>query len=346
MAKIPTTIITGFLGAGKTSLLSHILRNANGRKFAVLINEFGELGIDKNLIMACDIDGCTNNNIIELANGCICCTVADDFLPAMMQLLHGDNKPDHIIIETSGLALPKPLITAFNWHEIKPLITIDGVICVLDGLGLSNGMVRDARPSPTEHDDTPIEEVFEDQLVMADIVVLNKCDTITMAQIKEIHHKLNHNIIEGKRDGVQILNAVNGEIALEYLLGLDKKSENTANEIATHHDNPDEDHDHDEFVSVSMKFGAVADSEKFTEFLNNLVKKYKILRTKGFLFHQDKPRREVIQSAGLRTNRYFDRAWQNNEIKQSVLVFIGLEDMNIAGIQHDLLANYPLNFIT
>ena len=112
--KIPATVITGFLGAGKTTLVRHILANAGGRRIAMIINEFGDLGVDRDVISGCGIEGCEEGDIIELANGCICCTVADEFLPAMEALLERDNPPEHIIIETSGLALPKPLVKAFN----------------------------------------------------------------------------------------------------------------------------------------------------------------------------------------------------------------------------------------
>src|SRR5262245_8584116 len=115
--KIPATIVTGFLGAGKTSLIQNLLRNARGRRIALIINEFGELGVDGELVKGCGIEDCPEENIVELANGCICCTVADDFLPTISALLDRPQPPEHIVIETSGLALPKPLIRAFAWRS-------------------------------------------------------------------------------------------------------------------------------------------------------------------------------------------------------------------------------------
>src|SRR5687768_12669960 len=112
--KVPCTILTGFLGAGKTTLLRHVLANANGRRLAIIVNEFGDVGIDGEILKGCGIETCTEENVVELANGCICCTVADDFVPALEGLLNRGQRPDHIIIETSGLALPKPLVKAFN----------------------------------------------------------------------------------------------------------------------------------------------------------------------------------------------------------------------------------------
>ena len=113
--KIPATIISGFLGAGKTSLIRHLLGEAKGRRIALIINEFGEIGVDGDILQSCGIEGCDDESVVELTNGCICCTVADDFVPTMQMLLDRDEPPEHIVIETSGLALPKPLITAFNW---------------------------------------------------------------------------------------------------------------------------------------------------------------------------------------------------------------------------------------
>src|SRR3546814_7050354 len=125
--KIPATVITGFLGAGKTSAIRHLLSNAGGRRIALVINEFGDLGIDAEIVKGCGIEGCDDSDVVELANGCICCTVADDFLPTIQAILARPNRPDHIVIETSGLALPKPLVRAFNWPEIRTRVTVDGV---------------------------------------------------------------------------------------------------------------------------------------------------------------------------------------------------------------------------
>ena len=115
MRKIPATIVTGFLGAGKTTLIRHLLENAGGRRLALIINEFGDVGVDGEILRACGIESCPEENIVELANGCLCCTVADDFVPAIEALLARAAPPEHIIIETSGLALPKPLVKAFDW---------------------------------------------------------------------------------------------------------------------------------------------------------------------------------------------------------------------------------------
>ncbi len=138
-AKVPVTVITGFLGAGKTTLLRHVLANARGRRIAIVVNEFGTLGIDGDTLRACGIEGCGDDDIVELTNGCLCCTVADDFLPTMEALLDRPTPPDHIVIETSGLALPKPLLKAFGWPTIRTRMTVDGVVTVVDGPAVADG---------------------------------------------------------------------------------------------------------------------------------------------------------------------------------------------------------------
>ncbi len=141
--RIPVTVITGFLGAGKTSLIRHLLETANGRRLALIINEFGDLGVDGEILKGCGIESCGEDDIVELANGCLCCTVADDFVPAIEALIERPQPPDHIVIETSGLALPKPLVRAFNWPEIRTRVTVDGVIAVIDALAVSEGRFAD-----------------------------------------------------------------------------------------------------------------------------------------------------------------------------------------------------------
>src|SRR5271163_3766633 len=142
-AKVPVTIVTGFLGSGKTTLIRHILAHAGGRRLALIINEFGDVGVDGEILKGCDADTCPEENIVELANGCICCTVADDFIPALDQILSRAPEDEHILIETSGLALPKPLVQAFQWPAIKSRVTVDGVVAIVDGAALAGGHYAD-----------------------------------------------------------------------------------------------------------------------------------------------------------------------------------------------------------
>ena len=182
--KIPATVITGFLGSGKTTMIRNLLENANGKRIALIINEFGDLGVDGNLLKGCGIEACRDEDMIELNNGCICCTVADDFIPTMTKLLDRPDRFDHIVIETSGLALPQPLVAAFNWPEIKTQVTVDGVVTVIDAAAVSEGRFADDHDkvdAQREQDesldhDSPLEELFEDQIRAADLIMLNKTD--------------------------------------------------------------------------------------------------------------------------------------------------------------------------
>ena len=229
-AKIPATIITGFLGAGKTSLIRHIMENAGGRRIALLINEFGDVGVDGAILKSCASESCPENAIIELPNGCICCTVADDFLPAMEKLLAMEGRFDHIIIETSGLALPKPLVKAFEWPTIRTRLTVDGVIVVVDGPAVASGDFADdleaiaaqkADIGLIEHDN-PLAEVYEDQLLCADLILLNKIDQMNEAQRAQVRA----DILKEVPRAVQILETSHGKIDPAILLGLNAAAEN------------------------------------------------------------------------------------------------------------------------
>src|ERR1700685_3512710 len=214
-ARAPCTIVTGFLGAGKTTLIRHVLGNANGRRLAVIVNEFGDVGIDGETLKGCGNAAWPEDNIVELANGCPCCTVADEFVPALDAILAKDGV-EHIVIETSGLALPKPLVQAFHWPAIKSRVTVDGVVVVVDGAALADGRVaRDLNALAEQrindtalaHDD-PIEEVFEDQIACADLVVLNKRDLIYAAGIEKAHAA----IANALPRSVKVITAADGKV--------------------------------------------------------------------------------------------------------------------------------------
>ena len=200
--KVPVTIITGFLGAGKTTLVRHLMQNPQGRRLAILVNEFGDLGIDGDILKGCADADCPEDAIVELTNGCLCCTVADDFIPAIEALLARSPRPEHIIIETSGLALPKPLVKAFDWPEIRTRLTVDGVVAVVDGAAVAAGRFaddpvklaaqRDA-DSSIDHDN-PLEEVYQDQLLCADLVVLNKADLMTAEVMRRVNDEIGQTI--------------------------------------------------------------------------------------------------------------------------------------------------------
>ena len=240
MEKIPATVVTGFLGAGKTTLIRHLLQNANGKRIALIINEFGDLGVDGEVLKGCGEETCREEDVVELANGCICCTVADDFVPTMTALLERDEKPDHIVIETSGLALPQPLVKAFNWPDVRNRVTVDGVVTVVDGRAVADGRFAhdeaavDAQRAADEMLDheTPLSELFEDQLGCADIVVLNKTDLVDETEIDGVLHELAHDM----RAGVQVIRAREGQVPPSALIGLGIGAEDDVVNRPTHHE--------------------------------------------------------------------------------------------------------------
>ena len=346
MAKINATIFTGFLGAGKTSLIRLLANQAHGKKFAFLINEFGDLGIDGQLLSGCGQDDCDDNNIsdddiIELANGCICCTVADDFLPAMEKILAREQQIDHIIIETSGLALPKPLVKAFNWPSIKPYVTVDGVISVVDAAAINDGLLTNEREKieqmrladdAIDHE-TPIEELFEEQLQCADLVILSKADMIDENALENVTQQIKPYL----RAGVQLMVKPTGSLPLDALLGIGAGAEDDLQARHSHHDDADEEHDHDDFTSFSLKFGAVETPERLQKILQKIIVNHQILRIKGFIAYQNTTQRGVVQAVGQRINCYFDDDFAENTEKQSLLVFIGTHDIDEARIREDFL---------
>src|ERR1700739_4446327 len=261
LARIPCTIITGFLGSGKTTLIRHVLANAQGRRLAVIVNEFGDVGVDGEILKGCGNEACPEDNIVELANGCLCCTVADEFVPALDSIL-AKNGVEHIVIETAGLALPKPLVQAFNWPAIKSRVTVDGVVVVVDGSALADGRVaRDLdalkqqrrADGALDHDD-PVEEVFEDQIACADLVVLNKRDLLDEAGVNNALAT----IAGALPRSVKVLTVADGKVDQALLLGL---GIGTEDDIANRRTRPDAeaDHDDDDFDSCVVPLGEVAD---------------------------------------------------------------------------------------
>jgi cobalamin biosynthesis protein CobW len=330
-ARIPATVITGFLGAGKTSLLRHLVAHAGGKRLALIINEFGALGIDREILLGCGVEGCREEDVVELANGCICCTVAEDFLPTLTSLLERDQPPEHILIETSGLALPKPLVQAFAWPEVKARVTVDGVIAVVDAAALSEGRFADdpaalaaqrAADSALDHDN-PLEEVFEDQLSAADLVILNKVDLLDEAARVRVEAELAAKL----RPASKWLAARHGAIAPALLLGIDAAAEDDLANRPSHHDLEAE-HDHEDFESFVVPLGAIADPQGFLARLGEVLAAHDILRLKGFLDVPGKEFRQVVQAVGARIQHYFDRPWGESEDRQSRLVVIGRKGLD------------------
>jgi cobalamin biosynthesis protein CobW len=331
--RIPATVITGFLGAGKTSLLRHLVSHAKGRRIALVINEFGELGIDRELLLGCADDSCAPGDVVELANGCICCTVADDFLPTIEALLDRADPPDHIVIETSGLALPKPLVKAFAWPEVRARVTVDGVIAVVDAAMAASGAFVEPPPQSAPEHENPLEEVFTDQLQCADLVVINKTDLVDAATLG----MLTSDITTDVRAGVKVVHTRFGTLDLSVALGLQAAAEDDLVSRPSHIDAVGE-HDHDDFESFVVKLGAVPEPGAIVTKLRETITAHDILRVKGFLDVPGKPMRLAVQGVGPRIEHYYDRAWMADEARASSLVVIGRKGLDRDRIAASLTA--------
>lgn len=335
-AKIPTTIITGFLGAGKTTLIRHMLENAKGKRLALIINEFGDVGVDGEILKGCGIEECPEENIVELANGCICCTVSDDFVPAIEALLGRDEKPDHIVIETSGLALPKPLVQAFQWPDVKSRLTVDGVIAVVDGAAVAEGRLADDEESlarqreedPNLDHDNPLEEVFEDQLLCADMIIVNKSDLLDEAGKASI----GADIAKTVPRAVKWVNSEYGKVDPAVLLGLDAAAEDDLDARPSHHDHEHE-HDHEDFDSLVVEVASVGDPQTLVDRIKAVANDHDVLRVKGFASVEGKPMRLLVQGVGNRVQHHFDRPFSAEEQRIGRLVVIGQTGMDRAAIE-------------
>ena len=350
-AKIPATVVTGFLGAGKTTLIRHMLQNADGRRIALIINEFGDLGVDGDILKGCGDEVCTEDDIVELSNGCICCTVADDFIPTMEALLARDDKPDHIVIETSGLALPQPLVRAFNWPGISTKVTVDGVVTVVDGRAVHDGQFAhnvaavDAQRAQDENLDheTPLSELFEDQVACADMIVVNKTDLLNASEAESLTGKLKSEA----RSGVQVVKASMGALPVDVLLGQGIGAEGdlaARHEIHHHHHHDDDDdhdpaheHGHDEFESFIVTRGELADADGYAVQVADVIRANNILRLKGFVAITGKPMRLTLQAVGPRVDTYFDQPF-GDAPRETRLVVIGETGLDRAAITAALQA--------
>jgi len=343
LQKIPATIVTGFLGSGKTTLLRKLLTNAQGLRIAVIVNEFGELGIDGELLrgcgIGCDEDGVDNGQLFELANGCLCCTVQEEFAPVMEQLAARRDQIDHLVIETSGLALPKPLVQAFQWPALRNAFTVDAVVTVVDGPAVAAGdfaddpVAVDAQRCADDNldHDSPLHELFEDQLATADLVIVHKVDGMDAAALEAVEVTVRAEAPAG----VKLVRASHGEVPLDVLLGLQRAVEDVIDGRKTHHDE-EEDHDHDAFESVSIALD-VNNRQRLLDALVSLVQRHEIYRVKGFVALPSAAMRLVVQGVGQRFDSYFDRAWRADEARTTRLVLIG-DHLDAAALQSEVQA--------
>jgi cobalamin biosynthesis protein CobW len=340
LTKIPVTVITGFLGAGKTTLIRHLMQNPQGKRLAILVNEFGTVGVDGDILKSCADENCPVENIVELANGCICCTVADDFIPTIEALMALPVRPDHIIIETSGLALPKPLLKAFDWPAIRSKITVDGVIALADAEAVAAGRfapdvaavdAQRAADASIDHE-TPLSEVFEDQILCADLILLSKADLAGEAGLAAARAVITAEMTRV----VPMLAMTDGVIDPRVILGLNAAAEDDIAARPSHHDGHD-DHEHDDFDSVVIDVPEVADVEALTAAIQRLAREQRILRVKGHVAVTGKPLRLLVQAVGERVRVQFDRPWGDAPRRSQLVVIAEHDNIDAGAIRAVLL---------
>jgi len=346
--KIPATIVTGFLGAGKTTLIRNLLQNADGRRIALIVNEFGDLGFDGSLVNGCADPDCAAEEVVELTNGCICCTVADDFLPTMEMLLARETPPEHIVIETSGLALPQPLVRAFSWPSVKTKVTVDGVVTVLDAAALSEGRIaldeealasQRAADAALDHE-SPVEELFHDQLRCADLVVLNKADLVAEEALSSVRTRIAGDV----RPAVHIVASEKGNLPIEVLLGRGSAAEDDmAERHEHHHHHHDDDHEHehdddhhhhdhhhhDDFESHVLEVPAFASLKAAEDRVLQAMATKGVLRIKGAVRIDGKAAPAMVQAVGPRVETWF----ASGADSAGRLVVIGLKGLDLGAVR-------------
>jgi cobalamin biosynthesis protein CobW len=338
--KVPITIVTGFLGAGKTTLVRHTLENAEGRRLALIVNEFGDVGVDGTILRACGNANCPDENIVELTNGCLCCTVADEFIPTLEALLALDPAPDHIIVETSGLALPKPLVKAFEWPDIRNRVTVDGVVTVVDGPAVKAGRFADdpqkvaaqRAVDPSVAHDNPLDEVYEDQLFCADLVVLNKADLMTEEETAALSEEIRQRVPRA----IKVVATREGRVPSSVLLGLSAAAEDDLTARPSHHDNLT-DHNHDDFETFIVEIPELASAGDLASRAKDIASAHDVLRVKGFAAIDGKPMRLLLQGVGQRVDTRYERPWKSGESRVGRLVVIGQKGLDKEAITRTLM---------
>jgi len=305
---LPVTIITGFLGSGKTTLLNHILNNQKGMRTAVLVNEFGEISIDAQLIVSSEED------LVELNNGCICCTIRDDIAESVLRLMERSDKIDYLVVETTGLADPLPVALTFLGPELRDLTRLDSIITLVDATNFAPDLFNS--------------NVAYSQIAYGDVILLNKIDLVEEAEIERLEKRIR----EIKEDA-RILRTVNSAVPLELILDTDLFQASSLPQEEAHdhdsHDHHDHEHDHDHhhshhshieadgFNSLAFESDQPFSLDAFQNFLNELPDA--VFRAKGVLWFEESPERHIFHLSGRRYTLSSDE-WPRQPKNQLVLI--------------------------
>ena len=287
------------------------LRTPTGGRLAVIVNEFGDVGIDGEILKGCGDAACPEENIVELANGCICCTVADEFVPALDLILAREPAVEHIVIETSGLALPKPLVQAFHWPAIKSRVTVDGVVAVVDGAALADGRFADdldalAKPARGRHVRSTMTIRSRRCSRTRSPAPISWCSTSATCSMRAGIGRATRRSPARCRARSRSSPWRDGKVDPAALLGLGVGTEDDIENRKTHHDD-ELDHDHDDFDSFVVELREIGDPAAMASRIAAAAEAHDVLRMKGFLAVAGKPMRLLVQAVGPRVSHHYDR---------------------------------------